>query len=246
MNKFSEIYLDLEADILNQRYRPGELLPSENKLAMNYNVSRETIRKALVLLLESGYIQKQQGKGSIVLDVERFNFPVSGLTSYKELQQTQHIKGKTILTVNQRQLLPEHVTQQLDLPIDTEVHYIERQRQVDGESVILDKDYLVTSIIPQVPDKEAENSLYHYIEEVLGLTIGYAQKEFTVEPITKEDKLLMDLHNDSHVVVVRSSVYLEDTRFFQYTESRHRLDKFRFVDFARRKTPESGVRRLDH
>ena len=237
MNKFNEIYLDLEADILNQRYKPGELLPSENKLAVNYDVSRETIRKALVLLLESGYIQKQQGKGSIVLDVKRFNFPVSGLTSYKELQETQHIKGKTILTMNQRQLLPKHVAQHLNLPIDTEVHYIERQRQVDGESVILDKDYLVTSIVPEIPDKEAKNSLYHYIEAVLGLTIGYAQKEFTVEPITKEDKLLMDLHNDSHVVVVRSSVFLEDTRFFQYTESRHRLDKFRFVDFARRKTP---------
>lgn len=237
MNKFNEIYLDLEADILNQRYKPGELLPSENKLAVNYNVSRETIRKALVLLLESGYIQKQQGKGSIVLDVERFNFPVSGLTSYKELQETQHINSKTILVANQRQLLPNHVVEQLNLPADTEVHYIERQRQVDGEVVILDKDYLVTSIIPQMPDKDAENSLYHYIENVLGLTIGYAQKEFTVEPITKEDKILMDLHNDSHVVVVRSSVYLEDTRFFQYTESRHRLDKFRFVDFARRKTP---------
>lgn len=237
MNKFNEIYLDLEADILNQRYKPGELLPSENKLAVNYNVSRETIRKALVLLLESGYIQKQQGKGSIVLDVKRFNFPVSGLTSYKELQETQHITGKTILTVNQRQLLPKHIIQQLNLPVDTEVHYIERQRQVDGEFVILDKDYLLTAIIPEMPDKEAENSLYRYIEDALGLTIGYAQKEFTVEPITKEDKLLMDLHNDSHVVVVRSTVYLEDTRFFQYTESRHRLDKFRFVDFARRKTP---------
>ena len=237
MNKFNEIYLDLEAAILNQRYKPGDLLPSENTLATTYNVSRETIRKALVLLLESGYIQKQQGKGSIVLDVKRFNFPVSGLTSYKEIQDTQHIKGKTILTKNERQLMPQHIIQQFNLPADTQVHYIERQRQVNGESVILDKDYLLTSMIHEIPDKVAENSLYNYIEHTLGLVIGYAQKEFTVEPITKEDKLLMDLHNDSHVVVVRSSVYLEDTRFFQYTESRHRLDKFRFVDFARRRTP---------
>lgn len=29
-------------------------------------------------------------------------------------------------------------------------------------------------------------------------------------------------------------VYLEDASLLQYTESRHRLDKFRFVDFARR------------
>lgn len=237
MNKFNEVYLDLEAAILNKQYKPGELLPSENKMAASYNVSRETIRKALVLLLESGYIQKQQGKGSIVLDVERLNFPVSGLTSYKELKDAQKINGKTVLTANRRQLMAKHVVDQFHLPAETEVHYIERQRQVDGEAIILDKDYLIASIIPEVPDKEAVHSLYRYLEEDLGLTIGYAQKEFTVEPITKEDKQLMDLHNDSHVVVVRSAVYLEDTRFFQYTESRHRLDKFRFVDFARRKTP---------
>lgn len=239
MNKFNEIYLDLEAAILNKEFKPGDLLPSENKLATSYSVSRETIRKALVLLLESGYIQKQQGKGSIVLDVERFNFPVSGLTSYKELQEAQNIHGKTILTANRREKMPKYVVEHLHLPTGTEtdVHYIERQRQVDGEAVILDKDYLLTSIIPEIPDEEAIHSLYNYFEKDLGLSIGYAQKEFTVEPITKEDKLLMDLHNDSHVVVVRSAVFLEDTRFFQYTESRHRLDKFRFVDFARRKTP---------
>ena len=37
-----------------------------------------------------------------------------------------------------------------------------------------------------------------------------------------------------HIVVVRNFVYLDDASLFQYTESRHRLDKFRFVDFARR------------
>ncbi|MFR5172363.1 MAG: trehalose operon repressor, partial [Clostridium paraputrificum] len=36
--------------------------------------------------------------------------------------------------------------------------------------------------------------------------------------------------------VIRSEVYLEDTRLFQYHESRHRVDKFKFVDFARRKS----------
>jgi GntR family transcriptional regulator, trehalose operon transcriptional repressor len=36
------------------------------------------------------------------------------------------------------------------------------------------------------------------------------------------------------VVVIRSQVYLDDANLFQFTESRHRPDKFRFVDFARR------------
>lgn len=238
MNKFHEIYLDLETAILNQQYKHGELLPSENDLAKSYSVSRETIRKALVLLLENGYIQKKQGKGSIVsLDVKRFDFPVSGLTSYKELQNAQSINSETIVSALIRQTIPIHLAERLNLKKNTNVIYIERQRKVNGEIVILDKDYLLTSVIPDMPKHEAQNSLYEYIEGKLGLVIGYAQKEITVEPITEEDQKLMDLHMDTHVVVVRSDVHLQDTSLFQYTESRHRLDRFRFVEFARRRKP---------
>ena len=36
------------------------------------------------------------------------------------------------------------------------------------------------------------------------------------------------------VVCVKSYTYLEDATLFQYTIAKHRPDKFRFVDFARR------------
>ena len=91
MNKFHDIFLELEQQIVQGDYQPGDLLPSENQLVETYNVSRETIRKALNLLINAGYIQKKQGKGSIVLNFKKFNFPISWVTSYKELQQTQHI-----------------------------------------------------------------------------------------------------------------------------------------------------------
>ncbi|MCA9766197.1 MAG: trehalose operon repressor [Carnobacterium sp.] len=237
MNKFNEISLEIQSAIINQIYLPGNLLPSENELAKKYEVSRETIRKALSLLLENGYIQKQQGKGSIVLDIKRFDFPISGLTSYKELQTAQHINSQTIVSSNIKTDLPSSLAERLRLPEHTEVIYVERQRKVDGEIVILDKDYLLTSIISDLPNEAAQDSLYSYIENVLGLVISYAQKEIIVELATSEDKRLMDLNGDTHVVVVRSDVYLEDTTLFQYTESRHRLDRFRFVDFARRKNP---------
>lgn len=235
MSKFNEIFLDLEAAILNQRFISGDLLPSENELVKTYNVSRETIRKALNLLLEKGYIQKVQGKGSIVLDIKRFDFPVSGLTSYKELQDAQNMNSQTIVVSNGLLPVSEELANHLNLSVGTPVLYLERLRKVHGEVVIIDKDYLVTSIVPSIPDEAAEDSLYHYIEQTLGLSIGYAQKEITVDPITEEDKRLMYLQEDTHVVVVRSDVYLEDTTLFQHTESRHRLDRFRFVDFARRR-----------
>lgn len=50
MNKFKEIFLDLEQKILSNEYPPHSLLPSENQLIKMYSVSRETVRKALNLL----------------------------------------------------------------------------------------------------------------------------------------------------------------------------------------------------
>lgn len=236
MNKFKEIFLDLEQKILSNEYPPHSLLPSENQLIKMYSVSRETVRKALNLLKNAGYIQKKQGKGSIVLDLNRFDFPISGLTSFKELQDTQRIPSETKVVEIRKIAVSPKLHGITGWPVASEAWKLVRQRKIDGEVVILDKDYLDASIIEELPERRAQDSIYDYFENDLGLEIAYAQKEITVDPVNKELRDLMDLHpDDQHVVTVRSLVYLEDTRCFEYTESIHRLDKFRFVDFARRR-----------
>lgn len=236
MSRFQEIFFDIETKIFNQDYKTGDLLPSEHKLSKKYNVSRETIRKALSMLLEHGLIQKIQGKGSVVLDVQRFSFPIAGLTSYKELKDAQHLNSQNVLIKNEEMTVPKRIANYLNVSDNSLVHHIVRGREVNGEVIILDIDYILKDTITEIPDEKAQNSLYQYFEKELGLTIGYAKKEFTVEPSTDYDREWMTLHGDTHVVVTRSDVHLEDTTLFQYTESRHRLDKFRFVEFARRRS----------
>lgn len=236
MNKFHEIFLDLEKKILNNTYPPKSLLPSENQLMKIYSVSRETIRKALNLLTNAGYIQKKQGKGSFVLDFKRFDFPLSGLTSFKELQETQQIDSETIVTTLEKEMISPELSQFIGWKKDSSVWKLIRQRRIDGEVVILDKDFLTTDIIEDLPLEKAENSIYDYFENDLGLEISYAKKEIEVDPITEELSNLMDLRpEDTHVIAIKSVVFLEDTRCFEYTESYHRLDKFKFVEFARRR-----------
>ena len=72
--------------IENNKIKAGENCLDEFDLQNKYQASRDTIRKALLLLSQNGYIQKSQGKSSIVLDINRFNFPVSGLLVLKKLQ----------------------------------------------------------------------------------------------------------------------------------------------------------------
>ncbi|MGX9755122.1 trehalose operon repressor [Clostridioides difficile] len=235
MKKFYEIYLDLEKDIRNNVYAVGELLPTEVKLAQKYRVSRETIRKAQSLLLEKGFIQKKQGKGAIVLDINKFEIEGSGLISFNEMQKNKNLDTEISVLKNKKEIMPLEICKKLDIDAKTKIIAVERLRKINGEAVILDKDYFISEIIPEIPLTAVQSSIFNYIEKNLELKIGYANKEVTVAPVTEEDKILLDVGTDTHVVVIRSEVYLEDTRLFQYHESRHRVDTFRFVDFARRR-----------
>jgi len=234
-NKYYEIYLQLKQNILDEEYSEGDLLPSENAMAQDYEVSRETIRKALEYLSQDGLIQKKQGLGSIVLNPRLLNFPVSGLTSFKELSDSQGMDAETIVLRNEKIKVDERLQKKLLLPTGKEIIAIERVRQIDGQHVIYDYDYLAPEITGDIPTKRLEISLYDYLENDLELPISFANKEIVVENATESDRKQLDLRDeDNHLVVINSHVYLENAQFFQFSESRHRVDRFRFIDFSRR------------
>ncbi|MDQ1002465.1 GntR family trehalose operon transcriptional repressor [Neobacillus niacini] len=234
-NKYQIIFNSIVDQIKSGEIPPNSLLPSENELKEQYDTSRETIRKALNLLAQNGYIQKVRGKGSIVIDINKFDFPVSGLVSFKELADKMEKKPRTI--VNELSLIfkPDaYIRQQLQLSGKDQVWKIVRTREIGGKKIILDKDYLAAKYVPSITEEICANSIYAYLENELNLKISFAKKEIVVEEPTAEDRSFLDLEGFHNIVVIKNYVYLEDASLFQYTESRHRPDKFRFVDFARR------------
>ncbi|OPJ55403.1 trehalose operon repressor [Alkalithermobacter paradoxus] len=234
-SKYLSIYNEIVRKIENGELSRDSKLLSENEYMKEYNVSRDTIRKALNLLEQDGYIQKIKGKGSFVLDINKFDFPISGIISFKELSQRMNLKSETI--VNELELIQPDafISKQLNITKKDKVWKVVRSRKIGNKRIILDKDYIVHNFVPCLTKEICEKSIYEYIENELNLKISFAKKEITVEAATDEDKKYLDLKDYSMVAVVKSYTYLDDTSLFQYSESRHRPDKFKFVDFARRK-----------
>ncbi|MEK3889043.1 trehalose operon repressor [Bacillus sp. FSL K6-3431] len=233
-NKYLIIHNDLVNQIDAGEFAPRALLPSEHELKDHYDTSRETIRKALNLLAQQGYIQKVRGKGSIVIKNTKLDFPVSGLVSFHELAQKMGNKPKTIVHELSLKKPEQYIKKQLNLSGKDQVWNISRIREIGGEKVILDKDYLSEKFVPHITKEICEHSIYDYLENELNLLISFAKKEIIVEEPEEEDRQLLDLEGFHSIVIIKNYVYLEDASLFQYTESRHRPDKFRFVDFARR------------
>ncbi len=233
-NKFYNIYNEFAKTIEEGSLKPNTKLPSEKELTEKYNVSRETVRKALNLLSQNGYIQKIKGKGSFVLDVAKFDFPVTGIVSFKEISQKLGKKSNTI--VEELELITPNafLQTQMDAGENDNVWKVVRVREIGNERIILDKDFFLESCVPNLTKDICENSIYEYIENELFINISFDKKVISVEKATNEDKKYLDLGDDTVVVVVKNYVSLNDTTVFQYTESRHKIDKFKFIHFARR------------
>lgn len=235
MKKYEQIFKDLEHDITSGIYQAGDYLPTEKELQETYHMSRDTIRKALSLLDKAGLIQKIHGSGSQVIKHEQVDFPVSQLTSYQELVDAHHINSKTNVIAIDKLIVDDKLAALTGFKKNNLVWRIIRQRVVDGTASVLDIDYLDKKIVPNMTREIAQQSLYDYLENQLHLIIAYAQKEITIDQLTDRDKLLLDIKTEHHVVSIKSKVYLANKQQFQFTESRHKLEKFRFVDFATRK-----------
>lgn len=233
-SKYKKLYHTLMDKIEKKELLPGDKLPSEGELMELYGASRDTVRKSLNLLVQDGYIQKSKGRAAIVLDKGKFNFPVSEITSFQELYQYAEVKPKTYVENLEIRVNDKKVMEALQLKPNEEAFELVRVREMGGEKIIIDKDFFSRTAVPNLPLKVAQNSVYEYLETELGLNISHAMKEITVIMATEEDYRLLNMKNYNMIVVVKSYTYLDDTRLFQYTESRHRPDKFKFIDFARR------------
>lgn len=233
-SKYVFIYHKLIEQIEKGNFPVGSKIPSEKSLMEQFLVSRDTIRKSLQMLEQNGYINKIKGKGSFILDTSKFNFPVSGLVSFKEL--SSHL-GKSVETVveNLEVIVPgNYIKEQLQIEDQTRVWKVVRARKIDGKKIILDKEYYNADIVEDLTKEICEGSIFNYIENTLKLTIGFAKKEIVVQACTDDDRKYLDLEGHDMVVVVNTYIYLDDGLLIQYGQSRHRPDKFKFVDFARR------------
>lgn len=234
-SKYVTIYKEWKEKIESGQIAEGERLPTESSLMESYQVSRDTVRKSLNLLEQNGYIQRGRGRASLVMPKQRYTFPLSEIASFQEVNKLSNAHAETEV-VNLDILQDSHKIKKIfQQSVNGEVYELIRVRRMKDEAVILDKDYFVRDVVPRLPLNECKVSVYRYLEEELGLQISYAVKEITVQKANAEDYELLDMGDYNMVVVVKCHTYLENNTLFQCTESRHRPDKFRFVDLAKRK-----------
>lgn len=235
MSKYKKVYTDIKEKIEQNIWKAQDELPTENELMETYSYSKDTIRKALSLLELDGYIQKRQGRNSVVLDHHHIK------KQYLSELKTAGELNRLALHEIETQLTDLYIVQgQADLmtifEVDETVDFyrVGRVRTIDGERLEYEVSYFDRRIVPFLNREIAEGSIYHYLEEELQLKISHSRREILFRYATEDEKQHMDLEDYDMVVVVTSTTYLSNGQPFQYGSISYRPDQVTFVSMAKR------------
>lgn len=235
-SKFESIYKDIKNKIETEEYEYQSLLPSENMMTETYDCSRNTIRRAIALLAEEGYLQPINGIGVRVVyqPIEKANFTIGGIESFKETTKRNNLNCTTEVVCFAEIVADESVAKKSGFEIGTELYYIQRVRKLDGVPYILDINLFSKKHVPGLSIPIAEESIYEYIENTLGMEIALSKRRMTVERITQIDEKYLELGDYNCLAVVTGQTFNKLGMLFEYTQSRHVPDHFCFEDTANR------------
>lgn len=121
-------------------YKANQKIPTELELSEKYQISRMTVRKALVELVEEGVLAKKQGKGTFVQE-EKMTEDLSSPNSFTNLckRNGKVPGGKTLKCTLQE--AKDRDRQLLKLENGEMVILVERVRTADDVPVMLEKLY---------------------------------------------------------------------------------------------------------
>lgn len=111
--RFITIAMDLAERIASGEYHIGQKLSGRSTLAGIYNVSPETIRRALSLLQESGVVKVLPGTGVIVDSVQSAREYLAESSQYKVIKEMQERLASLVQERNKINSDIEHLTSEL-------------------------------------------------------------------------------------------------------------------------------------
>ena len=222
MAKYKDIANDIRQKIVNQEYTFGQKLPYEYVLCMSYHCNKETMKKALDILVKEGLIIRRRGAGTFVKDYDPSS---EDKTYYSGRGLTARYAGKKEVTsqVIEFEVIPadEHLSKKLQIDIGDFVYHIIRVRFLDKIPHLIDISYMPISIIPNLKLENLKGSIYEYIEKVLKLKIQSCHLTISAALSTPLEQEYLGLKECEPYIQEEQISYLINGAIFEYTLARH-------------------------
>jgi len=184
VNKY---FTEIEKLIQSGEYKPGQKLPSVQKLAEKFNASVEEIEDALSELIYEGVLERVRPlpEEAVCIPANQLWGTLGGSHSItKEAKNRGEEPGVEIINWKLVDSWPQ-IAERLKLDTDDKIQIMERLRTVNETPVAIEVSYFPAKYYPGItPDlfteKGSGQSSFKVMEEKFGLKSATAQDELTV------------------------------------------------------------------
>jgi GntR family transcriptional regulator len=215
---------------LKGRLDAGEFddrFPTDNELVGEYGVSRHTVREAIRHLNASGILRRERGRGTVINRSE-FIQPLGALYSmFESVEASGAVQRNRVIEL--REDLNPAVAEQLELPADAPLLFLERLRFADDEPLAIDRAWLPLKIgAPLLKSDFEHTALYDELELRCGIRPEAGWERIApLLPSPEERKLLAMRRGEAAFFLERLST--SNGRPLEWRTTTVRGDRYRFV-----------------
>ncbi|NBJ69463.1 MULTISPECIES: GntR family transcriptional regulator [Clostridia] len=231
VDKEMQIIDDIMEKIITKAMKPGEKIPSENKLADQHKVPRITARNALTTLEARGYIYSVQGKGRFLKETSKpIQLHLTGNSSFTDKMKRA---GHRLTTKNmycKKINYDSKIYDMLQAHREAAVYKIGRLRLIDDEPIAIHQSFV---------DQDRFGNIAHEGSQILSMFAYYRQygyEEFTSKhsllsitfPTSYEQELLSCSSMIPLIVLETDCIDIKTKKVLEYTKILYRSDKFKY------------------
>lgn len=210
MPQYRKVYETLRKHIEQGEYAEGDILPSENELCAVHQVTRPTVRKALDILTNDGFIKKRQGLGSVVQSKPK-GIGILSLGGTTSAVGHENLITKVIVKPIVQPWPNDFIFELNDIERESGCIYFERLRLIYNEPVFYDISYLPNINLPRFTSKNLNNnSLFDTLRKSYQIKVNGGEQN--IKAILADQNIQKHLEVDKNTPIVNLQRKLETNR----------------------------------
>lgn len=227
MLKYKQTARELIRFIEENNLEYGYKLPNIEEMMNRFQVSKNTVIKALDELERHGIIYQVRGSGIFVRGHRRTGY-INLVEIHGFKSALREFEVDSIVLDIQVVKASSEVQANLQVNADQDIYYVKRLRSIEGRIFCIEESYYNKDIVPYLNQEIASGSIFDYLVNDLKLRVGFLDHFLRVRKLSEEEADYLNLKKDDPTAAVESIFYLSNGQAFDYSKIIYHYEEAQF------------------
>lgn len=229
MPRYHQLVGILRKRIESGEFKPDDQFPTEEQLCQEYGVSRGTVGRAIKILVDEGWLCREQGRGTFVTSP-----PLSPvffrLANFTEDMRQRGLEPSTRLLSLEVIPASEETAARLQIPVGAKVIKISRLRLASGRPMAYEIRHLAYDLCPQLMEEDLERqSIHSLLIDKYNIPLIRACHTIEARVLSEEEAKLLEVEPGSAGFFIDRVTYTTHDRPGTWYQALYRGDEYRFI-----------------